>query len=65
MIFTETKLKNAFIIEVQKLEDNRGFFGRTFCQRELQNHGLNPNVSQANVSYNKKKGDNSGNALSD
>jgi len=56
MIFTETKLKGAYIIEVQKFEDNRGFFGRTFCQREFQDHGLNPNVSQANVSYNKKQG---------
>ena len=56
MIFTETKLKGAYIIEVRKFEDNRGFFGRTFCQKEFQDHGLNPNVSQANVSYNKKKG---------
>lgn len=56
MIFTETKLKGAFLIEVQKFEDNRGFFGRTFCQKEFEKHGLNPNVSQANVSYNKKKG---------
>ena len=56
MIFTETKLKGAFLIEVQKFEDERGFFGRTFCQKEFQKYGLNPNVSQANVSYNKKKG---------
>ncbi len=56
MIFTETKLKGAFLIEVQKFEDDRGFFGRTFCQKEFQKYGLNPNVSQANVSYNKKKG---------
>ena len=56
MIFTETKLKGAFLIEVQKFEDDRGFFGRTFCQKEFQKNGLNPNVSQANVSCNKKKG---------
>jgi dTDP-4-dehydrorhamnose 3,5-epimerase len=56
MIFTETKLKSAFLIGVSKFEDDRGFFGRSFCQKEFQEHGLNPNVSQANVSYNKKKG---------
>ena len=56
MIFTETKLKGAFIIDVKRLEDERGFFGRSYCQREFDAHGLNTNVVQANVSYNKKKG---------
>jgi len=56
MIFTETKLKNAFVIEIQKFEDNRGFFGRTFCQNEFEKFGLNTNVRQANVSFNLKKG---------
>jgi dTDP-4-dehydrorhamnose 3,5-epimerase len=56
MIFTETKLKGAFVIEVQKFEDDRGFFGRTFCQKEFEKAGLNPNVAQANVSFNRKKG---------
>jgi dTDP-4-dehydrorhamnose 3,5-epimerase len=56
MKFTETKLKGAFIIDINKLEDDRGFFGRSFCQREFENFGLNTNVVQTNVSYNKKKG---------
>lgn len=56
MIFTPTELEGAFIIDVQKLEDERGFFGRTFCQKEFEEHGLTPFVAQANVSYNKKKG---------
>jgi len=56
MIFTETKLKGAFIIEIKKIEDERGFFGRSYCQTEFKEHGLNTNVVQANVSYNKKKG---------
>ncbi len=56
MIFTETKLKDAYVIEIQKFEDDRGFFGRTFCQKEFEKYGLNSNVSQANVSFNKKKG---------
>jgi dTDP-4-dehydrorhamnose 3,5-epimerase len=56
MIFTETKLKGAYIIDVKRLEDERGFFGRSYCQNELQALGLNTNVVQANVSYNKLKG---------
>jgi dTDP-4-dehydrorhamnose 3,5-epimerase len=56
MIFTETKLKGAFILEVKKIEDERGFFGRSWCKKELEDHGLKANVVQANVSYNKVKG---------
>ena len=56
MIFTETKLKGAFIIDVKRLEDERGFFGRAWCKKEFEEHGLNSNAVQANVSYNKVKG---------
>jgi dTDP-4-dehydrorhamnose 3,5-epimerase len=56
MIFTETKLKGAFIIEPEPLEDERGFFARTFDQKEFKAHGLNPWVVQCNISFNKKKG---------
>lgn len=56
MIFTETKLKGAFIIDVKRLEDERGFFGRSFCENEFKEHGLKAHVVQANVSYNKTKG---------
>ena len=56
MIFTKTKLEGAWMIDIKKLEDERGFFARTFCQREFVEHGLNPQVAQCNVSYNKKKG---------
>jgi len=56
MIFTETKLKGAYVIDLQKLEDERGFFARSFCRREFDAHGLNPNVIQCNVSFNAKKG---------
>jgi len=55
MIFKETELKGAYIIELEKLEDERGFFARSFCQREFQEHGLNMHIVQCNVSYNKKK----------
>jgi dTDP-4-dehydrorhamnose 3,5-epimerase len=56
VIFTETELKGAFILDVKKLEDERGFFGRSFCQKEFEEHGMTPHVVQANVSYNKVKG---------
>ncbi len=56
MIFKETKLKGAFIIEPERIEDERGFFARTFCQKEFKANGLNPNLVQCSVSFNKKKG---------
>lgn len=56
MIFIETALKGAFIIEPEKLEDERGFFARTWCQQEFATHGLNPRLVQCNISFNKKKG---------
>jgi len=56
MIFRETKLKDAFLIELEKMEDERGFFARTFCQEEFKAHGLNPNLVQCSISFNKKKG---------
>src|SRR5881628_1563201 len=56
MIFVETKLKGAFILDLDLREDNRGFFARVFCQREFAEHGLNPLIAQANIAFNHKKG---------
>jgi len=56
VIFRQVKLKGAFIIEPQRLEDERGFFARTFCQEEFKARGLNPRVVQCNISFNKKRG---------
>lgn len=56
MFLKDIKLKGAFIIEPERLEDERGFFARTWCKREFENHGLNTNVVQCNTSFNKKKG---------
>lgn len=56
MKFTETKLKGAFIITLDFIEDERGFFARTFCRREFEEHGLNPDLVQCNISLNKAKG---------
>jgi dTDP-4-dehydrorhamnose 3,5-epimerase len=56
MIFTETKLPGAYLIDVEKREDHRGFFARAWCQREFEEHHLVPRVVQANISFNKQKG---------
>lgn len=56
MIFIETELKGAFIIDVNRLGDNRGFFARVFCQREFEGHGLKPVIVQANIAFNRTRG---------
>ena len=56
MLFRETKLPGAFVIELQKHEDERGFFARSWCHKEFEAHGLNPRMVQCNVSFNKVKG---------
>ena len=56
MIFTETKLPGAFILDIERREDSRGFFARVFCQHEFEVHGLKPLIAQANIAYNRKKG---------
>lgn len=56
MIFTETKLKGAFIVDIDPLEDERGFFARAWCEEEFKKHGLNPRLVQCNISFNKKRG---------
>jgi dTDP-4-dehydrorhamnose 3,5-epimerase len=56
MNFLETKLKGAFIIEMERHVDNRGFFARIFCQREFREHALKPLIAQANIAFNHKQG---------
>jgi dTDP-4-dehydrorhamnose 3,5-epimerase len=56
MKFTQTKLKGAYIIELDKLEDDRGFFARAWCQNEFKAQGLSENIVQANVAFNNQKG---------
>jgi dTDP-4-dehydrorhamnose 3,5-epimerase len=56
MIFTETKLPGAWLVDLAPHADERGFFSRSFCQREFQEHGLDASVAQCNISYNKLKG---------
>jgi len=55
-VFVETFLKGAFVIDLEKREDDRGFFARAFCQREFAEHGLEVQVAQCNISFNERKG---------
>ncbi|HMA34039.1 MAG TPA: dTDP-4-dehydrorhamnose 3,5-epimerase [Chloroflexia bacterium] len=56
MIFTELSLRGAFLIDPQRLEDERGFFARTWCAREFAAQGLNVHLAQCNISFNGRKG---------
>jgi dTDP-4-dehydrorhamnose 3,5-epimerase len=56
MIFTETELRGAYIIEPERREDDRGFFARLWCQRELEQHGLDPRVAQVNAGFTLRTG---------
>jgi dTDP-4-dehydrorhamnose 3,5-epimerase len=56
MIFTEIRLRGAYVINVEKHEDDRGFFARTFCEREFAARGLATRIAQANTSFNVRKG---------
>lgn len=56
MKFIETRLAGAFVLELERREDDRGFFARTFCQREFEAHGLKPLIAQANMAHNVRKG---------
>ena len=56
MIFVETPLQGAYVIEIEKHEDERGFFARSWCAREFSAKGLDHHLVQCNVSFNKLKG---------
>lgn len=56
MLFTETMLKGAFIIDLERREDSRGFFARAFCQKEFEERGLKTVIAQSNIAHNKSKG---------
>ena len=56
MLFKKTKLKGAYIIEPERLEDTRGFFARAWCKNEFKAHGLYSRLVQCNISFNKKRG---------
>jgi dTDP-4-dehydrorhamnose 3,5-epimerase len=56
MIFQPTKLEGVYVIETERLEDDRGFFGRTWCRQEFAVRGLNSDLNQVSVSFNRRQG---------
>ena len=54
--FVSTPLTGAYVVDVKRLEDERGFFARSFCRQEFEAHGLSPYVAQCNVSFNQQRG---------
>ncbi len=56
MKFTQTKLAGAYIIDIERLEDERGFFARSWCEQEFREHGLNPRLAQCSISFNRQRG---------
>lgn len=56
MVITETKLKGAFVIELQPFTDVRGFFARAWSERAFEDLGLNSHFVETNISFNEKKG---------
>jgi len=54
--FTETCLPGAYIIDIEPVADDRGFFARSWCKNEFAAQGLNTSLAQCNISSNKKKG---------
>jgi dTDP-4-dehydrorhamnose 3,5-epimerase len=56
MVFTETELQGAFVIDAEVIEDERGFFARTWSAEEFGARGLNPRIAQCSISFNKQRG---------
>jgi len=56
MKFKETKIKGLYVIELDLISDKRGFFARNFCRDEFLKEGINFNIVQSNISFNKTKG---------
>ena len=56
MIFTKTALPGATLIDVERREDARGYFGRSYCEREFDSHGLPARMVQTNLSLTRRPG---------
>lgn len=56
MIFRETTLPGAFVIEPERIGDHRGFFGRIWCKNEFGQRGLRTEMAQANVGFSFRQG---------
>lgn len=56
MIFSESPLQGAFLIDIERIEDTRGFFARSWCREEFESRGLSVDLSQCNICFNRTKG---------
>jgi dTDP-4-dehydrorhamnose 3,5-epimerase len=56
VIFEETPLRGAYVIDLERLADDRGFFARTWCQREFAERGLETRIVQMSISFNTSAG---------
>ena len=56
MIFTEIAIQGAYILDLERHQDPRGFFARSWCQKEFERQGLNPRLAQCNISFNEREG---------
>ena len=56
MLFTKTSLEGSFLIQAERIEDNRGYFATTFAVPDFEAHGLSARVLQTSTSFNKQKG---------
>ncbi|MDD5428967.1 MAG: dTDP-4-dehydrorhamnose 3,5-epimerase [Candidatus Omnitrophica bacterium] len=56
MKFTKTPIEKVYLLEIEKIEDERGFFARSWCAEEFEKRGLNGKIAQCSISFNKKKG---------
>lgn len=56
MRFTATKIPGAYVVEPEPLADERGFFARIFCREEFSSRGLNPELAQCSISFNRMRG---------
>lgn len=55
IIFRETKLKGAFVIDPERFDDERGFFARSFSEKEFESQGINPRMAECNISFSRKR----------
>jgi dTDP-4-dehydrorhamnose 3,5-epimerase len=56
VIFEKTRLAGAYVVDLDRKEDARGFFARAFCRKEFADHGLVPLIEQANFARNRRRG---------
>lgn len=56
MKFQPTRIEGLFLIDIEPVADERGFFARTYCEDEFRKHGLDPRIAQSSISFNPRRG---------